>query len=410
MDAIILSYALDTNGQNDRFRRAAEKHGRDSAVLKALAIGNQDPAGVVTRYAEAAIKGDELRIRSAHRSTAYFDFPTDIVWTRRTEQQIRELILASDVIHLNNSEMAYKHFRIRKPALLHHHGSLFRNNPERMLAKARQYRFQQAVSTIDLQKPDPELLTWLPTAYDVGALTAFGEAHRRTPDGRIRIAHAPTNRELKHTAVFLEAVRQLQDEGLPIDLDLIEHVTWAECMARKAQADILYDQMAFGYGCNAVEAWGMGIPVVAGAEDPWVEERMVQLWGALPYYRASPGSIKAVLRNLVTDEGLRATARRLGVEHVRKYHDEKPALLILADLYAKAIDRYYIRRIPGKERAHPVRFRQHFRSRPPVRDNEGNDIPFVDGELVTDDPYLIDRLRYFAAEHRKSKFGIEEVA
>lgn len=42
--------------------------------------------------------------------------------------------------------------------------------------------------------------------------------------------------------------------------------------------------------------------------------------------------------------------------------------------------------------------------------DDGNDIKFVDGRLETTDPYLIDRLRYFAADHRKGKFGIEEVA
>src|SRR6476469_9484152 len=150
MEALILSYALDTNGQNARYVRAAEKHG--DAVLNSLAIGKADPGGVVGRLQEAANKGDVLHIRSAHRATAYFEFPTDIIWTRRTEQAIRELIMAADVIHLNNSEMAYKHFTIRKPALLHHHGSLFRNNPERMLDVAKRWRMQQAVSTIDLQK------------------------------------------------------------------------------------------------------------------------------------------------------------------------------------------------------------------------------------------------------------------
>ena len=183
MEALILSYALDTNGQNARYVEAARKHG--DTVLTALAIGNADPGGVVGRLQEAANKGDQLRIRSAHRASAYFDFPTDIIWTRRTEQHIRELIMTADVIHLNNSEMAYKHFTIRKPALLHHHGSLFRGDPERMLQKARHYRMEQAVSTIDLQKPAPDLLTWLPTAYDVDALQAFGEAHRRAPDGRL---------------------------------------------------------------------------------------------------------------------------------------------------------------------------------------------------------------------------------
>ena len=47
MNALILSYALDTNGQNARFVKAAQKHGAD--VLNVLAMGKADPAGVVSR-------------------------------------------------------------------------------------------------------------------------------------------------------------------------------------------------------------------------------------------------------------------------------------------------------------------------------------------------------------------------
>ena len=401
MEALILSYALDTNGQNARYVQAARKHGDD--VLRSVAIGNADPGGVVGRLQEAATKSDWLRIRSAHRATAYFDFPTDIIWTRRTEQMIRTLIMAADVIHLNNSEMAYKHFSIRKPALLHHHGSLFRNDPERMLYKAKQYRMQQAVSTIDLQKPAPDLLPWLPTAYDIDSLQVFAAEHRREPDGRVRIVHAPTNRTLKHTDLFLEAVRQLTEEGLPIDLDLIEGQTWAETMKRKAQADIVFDQLAFGYGCNAVEAWGMGIPVIAGAEDPWVIQRMSDLWGYVPFYEAGAASLKASVKRMVESADLRARAAEEGLNHVRTYHDEKPALAILADLYEQAIRRYHRVRIPGKA-PNPATFKQAGARKVYL---EGETIPFKDGQLTTDDPYLIDRLRHLA---RRRAFGIEEVA
>src|SRR4026208_1894821 len=161
MEALILSYALDTNGQNNRYRLAAEKHG--DTVLNALAIGHSDPAGVVGRFKAAADKGETLRIRSVSASKyEYLQFPMDIYWDRtkrRNDQQILELIMRADVIHLNNSEMAYKHFGIRKPALLHHHGSLFRDGPERMLSKAKQYRMEQAVSTIDLLRFAPDVLT-----------------------------------------------------------------------------------------------------------------------------------------------------------------------------------------------------------------------------------------------------------
>ncbi len=400
MNALILSYAQDTNGGNQRLVKAAEKFGDDPDIISALALGATDPAGVVARFQLAAEKYGRLEIRSAHKQTAYFEFPHDLTWDRQTHLEILALAEKADVIHLNNSYKAYRVFRLRKPALLHHHGSLFRGNPEHMLEIARQGKMVQAVSTPDLLRFAPDVLHWLPTAYDVDELAAFGEAHRRPPDGRIRIVHAPTNREHKRTDLFLAAVAELQAEGLPVDLVLIEGKTWRECLEIKATADIVFDQLTSGYGCNAVEAWAMGIPVISGSDD-WTRAWMQEHWGATPYEDATADSLREVIRQVI-DNHYREGVRARGIAHVRKYHDEKPALAGLARLYAKAIARYNVTRIPGKGK--PVTFVSADRSH---LSYDGQDIVFVDGEHQTDDPHVIWHLRTLA---RRKNFGISEVA
>lgn len=334
MDALVLSYALDTNGQNTRFVRAAEKWGSDPSVLKALAIGDYDPANVAGRFGEAADHVGGIVIRSAHKAEAYFEFPRDILWDRTTDAEVRRLANEADVIHLNNNWRAYKLLHLRKPALLHHHGSLFRNNPGVLLNVAKAYRFVQAVSTHDLLRYSPDL-EWLPTAYDIDALREFGEANRREPDGRIRVVSAPTNRAYKSTDLLEKAVAKLQKKGLPVDLVLIEGKTWAECMSVKATADIYFDQVILGYGCNAVEAWGMGIPVIAGA-DPWTLDRMRQDF-PLPFYESTEDTIGEAIEALM-DPMLRAKYAGKGFEHVETWHAEKPALTKLVELYVRAID------------------------------------------------------------------------
>ena len=132
MEAVIVSHALDTNGQNARYARASEKWGTAPGVLKALAIGHYDPAGVIGRYAALAEKTGFLRIRSVHRAThIYQQMPADIIWTWRNYREIRQLAWEADIIHLNNSTMAYRRLHVRHgtPTLLHHHGSLFRRDP-----------------------------------------------------------------------------------------------------------------------------------------------------------------------------------------------------------------------------------------------------------------------------------------
>lgn len=404
MFALVLSYALDTNGGNHRFAKAAERFGADPDVLKALALGNTDPAGVVSRFQMAADKFGALSIRSAHRAEQYFAFPNDLRWTRQTEPELRVLVKQADVIHLNNSYMAAQRFRIQKPMLLHHHGSMFRNDPDKMFAIAKHYRMTQAVSTIDLQKPDPSILHWLPTAYNVDELAAFGESHRREDDGKVRIVHAPTNRMLKHTDLLIAAVKLLESEGLPVELVLVEGKTWAECMAVKATADILFDQLLFGYGCNSVEAWSMGIPVISGADD-WTLDRMLDQWGDIPFYLANEKTLADRLRQMVKSKNLRAEWAGRGMKHVRRFHDEKPALTILADLYAKTISHYNRIRIPTKA-ANAVTFRNPRNIK--VYTLAGLQVDFVNGMVQSDDPIVIERLRTVAKS--RPGLGIEEVA
>jgi hypothetical protein len=242
------------------------------------------------------------------------------------------------------------------------------------------------------------VLHWLPTAYDVDELQAFGEQHRREADGRIRVVSAPTNRDYKSTAALELAVKALQAEGLPVDLVLVEGKPWAECMAIKATADIYFDQVILGYGCNAVEAWGMGIPVIAGAQ-PWTLNKMTELWGGLPFYSATEQTIADAIRDLVQSADLRAEYAAKGMAHVRTYHDEKPALERLVELYMETVTGDVRRRaaIPA------VTFRCESDQR---IDLNGQRIVFTDGLHTTTDPDTVARLRYLTT---RARYAISEV-
>lgn len=404
MDAVILSSALDTNGQNARYVRAAEKHGRDARIIEVLALGNTDPAGVVARFAQA---GGEygLRIRSAHKAQPYFRFPVDILWDGRTDAMVRNLARAADVIHLNNTWRAYKYLGLwHKPALLHHHGSLLRSNPGAMLATARYYRFTQAVSTIDLTRFAPDVLHWLPTAYDIDELARI-RRHAEKKSGPVRVVHCPTNRSLKATATLIASVESLRSRGIPVELTLVEGKTNAECLAIKATADIVFDQLAFGYGCNAVEAWGMGIPVIAGADD-WTLNAMETRWGGLPFYLADERTLTERLEELVVDRDLRDVWGHRGHEHVNRYHAEKPALERLAELYALTMN---ARRNPRPDASDPVTFANP-KGRPLYWTNDSGKaerIKFPNGQMTTDDPGLIARIRSIIVT--RPLWGFEEV-
>ena len=358
---------------------------------------------MVGRFQVASEKYGTLNIRSVHRAQhIYQQMPADIIWTRNNFAEIRELATAADVIHYNNN-YASAHRRVvpwGKPALLHHHGSLFRNNPKDLLAKARHLGAVQAVSTVDLMHIAPHLLHWLPTAYDVDSLVEFGAKHRRKPDGRIRVVSCPTNRVYKSTAALEAAVAKLQADGLPVDLVIVEGKPWAEAMAIKATADIYFDQVILGYGCNAVEAWGMGIPVIAGA-DEWTLAKMTELWGRLPFYTATEATIGDAIATLAGSKAKRTGYAKAGMAHVRRHHDELPALARLAELYSMAIHR---RQEATVQPEYPT---VTFRAKVPQLRAAGKYVTFVNGEHTTTNPYIATALR--ALSLRYPKYGITEV-
>jgi hypothetical protein len=417
MKALIVGTALDTNGQNARYVEAAKRWGDDPDVLKALVVGKYDPADVGGRFREAANKLGGLAIRSAHASEAYFEFPADIRWMPRRHGHpnnalVQQLADECDVIHLNNSHHAYNRLRmhrLRKPALLHHHGTLFRNHPDGLLLAARQFHMLQCVSTIDLQRRAPDLLHWLPTAYDLDAMARIRQEHRRPDDGKVRIVSCPTNRAIKSTDALEAAVAQLQAEGLPVELVIVTGRPWAESLSVKATADIYFDQVGLGYGCNAVEAWGMGIPVVAGA-DEWTLARMAQEWNvtqdALPFFDATESTIADAIFELVQSDLLRQEYAGRGKAHAEKYHAEKPALARLAELYGMAMAKKYKAEESGA--AWEVDVPGVFRSEnPDLRVNiASRHVQFVDGIARVDDPDIARRIRNLAA---RASTGITEV-
>lgn len=338
-----MTHGFDIGGQNIRWKQAADRHGNIEALI--LSHG-QDMAGIGARFVKAAGRHfAPLRIRSVHVTDTYLKYPSDIRWTGNGAA-VQRLYNAADVVHLNNSMYGYiRHDRgQRKPILLHHHGSMFRHDPRRHLETARRHQAEQAVSTLDLTRMAPDLLTWLPTAYNGADLMAIREEQFEEGKRPVRIVHAPTNRDIKSTDRLIAEVESMRSEGIEVELDLIERTPWSECLRRKGKADILFDQVKLGYGCNAVEAFGMGIPVIAGA-DEWTLGRMRQEFSNdLPFYLANEETMGRALRALVESRDLRGEWGSRGLAHFNRYHAEEQALPRLVDLYLRAIERRQRRR------------------------------------------------------------------
>ena len=88
----------------------------------------------------------------------------------------------------------------------------------------------------------------------------------------IQVAHAPTNRFYKGSDKIILVCEKLESEGL-IKFDLIENLSHAAAIKRKARSDIFIDQIGdrggWGYGMNSVESLSMGICTMTEINDKY---------------------------------------------------------------------------------------------------------------------------------------------
>lgn len=306
MRVLILASGMDTGGQGHRIRDAFATHEPDWQVDSLALMAS--PFGYPDQY--AAIGGIKRRLLAP------------------------ELYRLADVVHLRNSLYAMIG-RGDKPVVLHHHGSAFRLNHARLDREAAKVGAVQVASTLDLTLLERDI-TWCPVPYDLDALPQL------VPHDGIVVSHFPTNPRIKSSALVKAAAEALP-VGFLTNLDSkarqARQWRWDDVLAEKARSDIYVDQLILGYGNNAVEAWGMGLPVVAGVRDPAVREVMLDRFGSLPFAEATEATLADVLRRMVESAAMRAEYAARGREHAERWHSGAETVSVLRDAYARAAAR-----------------------------------------------------------------------
>jgi glycosyltransferase involved in cell wall biosynthesis len=300
----------------------------------------QDTGGQGHRIAEAFRRhAPDWHVDSRSSGASTLGYPGITVPLRERQAEVLRLYAQADVVHLRNNltGWAQSDRGQGKPTILHHHGSQFRRNHGRIAHEAKRIGAVQIASTIDLTLLEPDV-QWMPSPYEVDEL-----ARMRTwrDDGRVRIAYFPTSPRIKSAPAFMAAFHRLAKSH---DVELltnvqggrVRHMPWADVLAAKARADIYFDQVLLGYGNNAIEAWSMGLPVIAGVADPAVREAMLARWGSLPFYEATEDTIEDALRRMVESVALRGEYAAMGMSHVLEYHDARVVVRMLSEVYEAA--------------------------------------------------------------------------
>jgi len=156
---------------------------------------------------------------------------------------------------------------------------------------------------------DAEL--WKPVAPAGGADACSAE---------VLVVHPTNHRSVKGTDFLIEAVEELQRDGLHLRLEIMEGRPNEDVRAAMATADIVAEQFIAGYGLTAVEAMALGRPVMSNLS--WLGP---EFWEGTylrecPIVNATPETLTEELRRLATQPQLRTSLGRAGREYVLKYH------------------------------------------------------------------------------------------
>lgn len=209
--------------------------------------------------------------------------------------------------------------------------------------KARQLRLL-AKHAAKMYSVNPDLLDEMPPAaefvpYGHVDIAACEPTYPSESSGPLVFAHAPTNRPVKGTALFLAALDELRAEGYEFSFDLVEGVTNDEALARYERADVMLDQLFVGwYGGLAVEAMALGKPVVVYLRESDLRHVQADMVADLPFYRAEPSTIKDVLREILQTPRAELAARgRASRAFVERWHDPVAIAERIAADYREAL-------------------------------------------------------------------------
>lgn len=283
-------------------------------------------------------------VRSMVSTDNYIHYPVDLAYSK---QNLASNYDMADVVVLNSTLFGHDLYDDGqgKPTILVHHGihvDHFSQSVYQVIEEAKEVGARQIGTTVNLELlADPGVITWVPTSYNLAELAQLRLRLYEPPqhDGPIRVCHAPTDRKVKSTQAVIDAVTSLNDRGFGVTLTLIEGKSHAETLEAKARyADIYVDQFELGYGCNAIEAWAMGVPVVAGIADPAARAHAKNRYDlassptGLPFISATPENLEETLAELVIRRQILRFWADIGLEHVNRWHSDENYVKTMTEL------------------------------------------------------------------------------
>jgi glycosyltransferase involved in cell wall biosynthesis len=159
-------------------------------------------------------------------------------------------------------------------------------------------------------------------------------------DRPLTIFHAPNHPLIKGTDHLVEACRRLREDGVEVELRLVQGIPNEELKQLLAESDVLAEQFLLGYGIAAMEGMSLGKPVLSNLSDERYYSVFRQHTGLdeCPILSTTPEELEKTLRVLAADPAGREERGSAGREYVLKHHSYETVARMWDLVYRKLWD------------------------------------------------------------------------
>jgi glycosyltransferase involved in cell wall biosynthesis len=184
---------------------------------------------------------------------------------------------------------------------------------------------------------NPDLLRYLPNGefipYTIPDFDKLFPRKKRYTN-KLKIAHAPTNQQVKGTFYIQEAVKRICSEHRDVEFILIQNVPNAQARQLLQQVDVVIDQLLIGwYGGLAVEAMALGIPVICYIREEDLDFIPTKMRDGLPIIKTRSNNIYEVLKETIEDRNKLSEIGEMSRAYVEKWHDPVKIAMRMKEVY-----------------------------------------------------------------------------
>lgn len=327
-------------GAPDPFLKLVDKEAAPQKTgFNVLIYADMNIAGQLTQLCRALNRYTPHKARCLIYQDDYLHYDRDIVVFDEHRKpilsdfsEVQELVRGADIFHigrqaLNLPGVDFDEVLNQHNCLVQYFGSDLRLNHEKLFL----WHLKKSIPALvgygwTLSYPLPMKFYHIQQFFDP---SPFERVERLKPGDPVRVVHAPTNRAIKKTDLFLEIMGRLQKQ-FNVEVDVIEKVSNHVCMARKQQGHITYDEMGTPtFGLNSIESMAMGHVCLSS-----VNPHVLSYFPDTPVVRITEDTLEKMLKKLLGDVELINRIGDLSYEFVRRHYNVKVSATRFSHLYA----------------------------------------------------------------------------